>query len=69
MKVVFKIRSNEIIDIDYENIKGKKAFTPAMKKNLVKLVSAMKNTMVQDFKDFVIDRKELHNTIVITKKL
>lgn len=69
VKVIFDIRNKEIIGVRYEKIDGMKPLTPAMRKNLEKLVFAMQYTMVKDFQDFVIERKELHNTIVITKKL
>ena len=63
------MRGKEIIDVEYEQLKGMKELTPAMMKNLKKLVSVMQDTMVKDFNDHVINKKELHNTIVITEKL
>jgi Domain of unknown function (DUF4160) len=39
VKVIFKLEKNKISAIEYEDVKGKKKLTPAMKRDLKKLVN------------------------------
>jgi len=67
MKVIFHLEENKIIRIEYVNLKGKKNFSPAMMRDLKKLVDLFKEKMVSDFITLVIEQKPIHNTIIISK--
>ncbi len=67
MKVIFKMKSGKVLDVTYENVKARKPFTPAMMRDLKKLVNEFGQKMADDFITVVEKNQEVHGQIVIHK--
>jgi len=68
VRVIFRLVNEKIVDVEYEDLPNKEKLTPAMKKDVKKLVAIQGDLMVKDFIRFVINKQDLeHNTIIITK--
>jgi hypothetical protein len=61
------MKEGKVINIEYKDWAGYKPFSPAMLRDLKKLVNSFKEQMVTDFIDFVDLKKTLHKQMVISK--
>lgn len=65
--VEFTMKEGRVEKIAYRNWTGHKPFTPALMRDLKKLVESFKEQMVTDFIDFVDYKKTIHKLINISK--
>ncbi|HTA26514.1 MAG TPA: DUF4160 domain-containing protein [Bacteroidia bacterium] len=65
--VEFTMREGKVVKVDYKPWTGHKPFTPALMRDLKKLVDSFKEQMVDDFIDFVDYKKTIHKLIMISK--
>ena len=67
IKIIFKMRDGKVYDVVYQNIEGRYKFTPAMMRDLKKLVKVFGQNMADDFITVVEHHKKAHDVIVISK--
>jgi len=67
IRIIFKMREGKVNGVVYENIAGREKFTPAMMRDVKKLVKVFGQNMADDFITVVQKNKKVHDVIVISK--